>query len=84
VDINNFLGDVATVMEVQNAKLTEEEKNHLDRELGINELDIAINQSRKKTAPVLTVLATPLLELSGGFLEYPFLTTQKHVWRKVP
>jgi Reverse transcriptase (RNA-dependent DNA polymerase) len=50
-DIANFLGDVGTEPEVQNSKISEAEKTRLDADLKITELDDAINQSKKKTAP---------------------------------
>jgi hypothetical protein len=43
-DINNFLGDCSNVHEIENSKLTELEKNRLDRNISIHELDAAINK----------------------------------------
>jgi Reverse transcriptase (RNA-dependent DNA polymerase) len=49
--IIEFLGDVANEEEVVSAKLTDAEKNRLERDLHITELDLAISQSKKKGSP---------------------------------
>jgi hypothetical protein len=49
--INEFLGPVANDESVTDAKLNIREKNLLDSPLSIQELDTAINQSDKKSAP---------------------------------
>jgi hypothetical protein len=50
-DLTNFLGPVKDLDPVINAKLNDREKNDLERPLSINELDIAIKQCNKKSAP---------------------------------
>jgi hypothetical protein len=50
-DLTNFLGPVKDSEPVTNAKLNEREKEDLDRPLSINELDTAIKQCNKKSAP---------------------------------
>ncbi len=45
--IVDFLGDVATHPEVILSKVTEEEKNNLDRPLTITELDFSISKAKK-------------------------------------
>jgi hypothetical protein len=54
-DIEDFLGDCRGIPEVENSKLSDIEKNIMDRDIGIHELDTAINQSKKRARPVLTV-----------------------------
>jgi hypothetical protein len=52
-DIQKFLGGAVDSDEVKNAKLNDIEKNKLDRDLHITELDNAILQSNLKSAPGL-------------------------------
>ena len=49
--ITDFLGDVAENETVQNAKLNNTEKDTLDRNLTIEELDQSIKQAKTKSAP---------------------------------
>jgi hypothetical protein len=51
--ISEFLGDVSEHPSVINSKLTNEEKNNLDRELTINEFDMAVKDIKTKSSPGL-------------------------------
>jgi hypothetical protein len=50
-DIENLLGDCRGVSEVENSKISDEEKRTLDRDIGIHELDAAIDKSKKNGSP---------------------------------
>ncbi len=49
--IEDFLGDCATHPDILSSKLNEEEKNLLDRPLGIEELDLAVKKIKINSAP---------------------------------
>jgi hypothetical protein len=50
-DIESFLGDCRGVPEVENSKILDEEKRTLERDIGIHELDAAIDKSKKNGSP---------------------------------
>jgi exonuclease III len=49
--IQQFLGEVAEHPAVTESKLSDQERDRLDRDLKIEELDIAVSQIKKNTAP---------------------------------
>ncbi len=51
LSIEEFLGDTANHPEVLKSKLNENEKNFLDRPLGIDELDFSVKKVKKNSAP---------------------------------
>ncbi len=51
ISIEGFLGECSNEPDVINSKISDEEKNNLDRPLSIVELDRAIKNAKKNTAP---------------------------------
>ena len=49
--LNSFLGQVSQNPVVTGAKLTREEKNSLEHELSIEELDDSVDKAKSKSAP---------------------------------
>jgi Reverse transcriptase (RNA-dependent DNA polymerase) len=87
-EIENFLGDVVNHELVTGSKLSEAEKNSIDAPLTINEFDLAIRSSNKKSAPRTDGLSNvfinkfwqyfrvPLLKYTNCCMEKGLLTSQ--------
>jgi Reverse transcriptase (RNA-dependent DNA polymerase) len=70
-DIANFLGDVAAEPEVQNSKITNAEKTLLDAEISLPELDFAVNQSKKRTAPGIDGFSYTFIRTFWSYIRIP-------------
>jgi hypothetical protein len=70
-DINEFLSGALETDEVKNAKLSELEKNRLEKELHITELDTAITQANLKSAPGLDGLNNFFIKSFWNYLRVP-------------
>jgi hypothetical protein len=81
--IEDFLGECAEHPDVLNSKISENEKNILDRPLGIEELDLSIKNAKKIHPREEMALATVSLKKIGIFLGYRYINTQSHVLKKV-
>jgi hypothetical protein len=72
--IENFLGpEICDNDIVKNSKLNAEEKIYFDRQLSLNELDIAISKLNEKSAGGLDGIPTKFLKKFWAFLRYPLL-----------
>jgi Reverse transcriptase (RNA-dependent DNA polymerase) len=72
-DIINFLGDTAGIDEVVNSKLSDPERASLDRDLQIHELDTAIRECNKKSAPGLDGFSNKFIEHFWHYFRVPLL-----------
>jgi Reverse transcriptase (RNA-dependent DNA polymerase) len=75
--IEHFLGDTANIPEVENSKLSENEKNYLERDISIHELDCALNSSNKKSAPGIDGFSYKFITTFWKFLRIPLLNYTK-------
>jgi hypothetical protein len=71
--INEFLGPVAEHPVVRNAKLTENEKNILDQEITVEELDKALKTCNIKSAPGLDGISNYFIKQFWKYLRIPLL-----------
>jgi hypothetical protein len=72
-DIENFLGETTGTDDVRKAKLTDLEKSRLDREVHITELDLAIKQANKKSAPGLDGFNNTFINAYWNLFRKPLL-----------
>jgi exonuclease III len=71
--IENFLGEVKNHPLVISAKLTDPEKEQLDRDLTIHELDEALNNCNMKSAPGLDGISNYFIKTFWVYLRNPLL-----------
>jgi hypothetical protein len=71
ISIEEFLGDVATHPEVILSKLTEEEKQNLDRPLTIAELDFSISKAKINSAPGIDGISNRFIRDFWEYLRVP-------------
>jgi len=72
--IENFLGpDICNSDIVTNSKLTEPEKNELDRPLTLEEFDEAVIEGNARSAPGIDGLSLPIIRICWPFIRRPFL-----------
>jgi exonuclease III len=72
-DIVEFLGETADLDEIKNSKLSVQEKSMLDRDLTIFELDNAINESNKKSAPGIDGFSNRFIDTFWHYFRVPLL-----------
>ena len=71
--ISNFLGDTADKAEVQNSKLTIEERTELDMPITLLELDQSINSANMKSAPGPDGITNPFIKHFWELFKVPLL-----------
>jgi hypothetical protein len=72
-DIRDFLGDSVNCPEIQNAILNDAEKSRLERDLSVYELDKAVEQSNKKSAPGIDGLNNVFITKFWKYLRNPLI-----------
>jgi hypothetical protein len=72
-DIRDFLGDSVNCPEIQNAILNDAEKSCLERDLSVYELDKAVEQSNKKSAPGIDGLNNVFITKFWKYLRNPLI-----------
>ena len=77
-DINEFLGPIGNNDIVQNAKLTNEEKEELDREITMEELTASINESNMASAPGADGISNRFIRHFWDFFKVPLLKLTRH------
>jgi hypothetical protein len=75
--ISEFLGDVSEHPSVINSKLTNEEKNNLDRELTINEFDMAVKDIKTKSSPGLDGVSNKFIKKFWYYFRAPLFDYTK-------
>jgi len=71
LSIEEFLGDAANHPEVLKSKLNENEKNFLDRPLGIDELDFSVKKVKKNSAPGGDGISNRFIQKNWNLLRVP-------------
>jgi hypothetical protein len=69
--IENFLGDIAREPAVRGSILDNDEKTHLDRELGIDEFDLAVGKLSNNTAPGIDGISNRFIKRFWHILRTP-------------
>ena len=77
-DINNFLGPVADHEIVKNAKLTNEERDELESEITVAELNQSINGANFSSAPGADGISNRFIKHFWEFFANPLLKLCKH------
>jgi hypothetical protein len=70
-NIENFLGECADHPDIVNSKINENEKNILDRPLGIEELDRSIKKAKKNTSPGGDGISNRFIEKNWNLFRVP-------------
>jgi hypothetical protein len=70
-EIRDFLGEGSNHPDVTNSILTDAEKQRLDRDLSIHELDKAVEQSNKKSAPGIDGINNVFISKFWKYLRIP-------------
>jgi len=81
-DIEEFLGETSNNTEIRNCKLLEQEKNYLDSDLSIEELDRSIKSANMKSAPGADGLSNKFIKSFWGFFRQPLLDYANCCYRK--
>jgi hypothetical protein len=71
--INNFLGDVADHPEVISSKLSNEERDDLERGLTLQEFDIAIEKAKINTSPGIDSISNRFITKFWHMFRKPLL-----------
>jgi hypothetical protein len=79
ISTEGFLGECSNEPDVINSKISDEEKNNLDRPLSIVELDRAIKNAKKNTAPGADGISNRFILKIGIFSGHRYLSTQINV-----
>ncbi len=79
--IENFLGEeIVNRDEIRNAKLNEEEKTDLDKNLTLEELEQSISKANLKSAPGSNGLSNRFIRSFWDFLKRPLLRYSNHAF----
>jgi hypothetical protein len=73
--IEEFLGNAALEEEVLNSKLSNDEKESLERPLSIDELDASINKAKLNSAPGIDGISNRFIKEFWEYLRIPVSTT---------
>jgi Reverse transcriptase (RNA-dependent DNA polymerase) len=76
--ITDFLGDIADHPAVLESKLSEEEKNNLDSEIDIRELDNAVLQSKLKSSPGIDGISNKFIKKFWPYFRVPLFKYTTH------
>jgi len=80
-DITNFLGETGDNDIVRNAKLTNDERDDLDKEITIEELTESINESNMSSAPGADGISNRFIKHFWNFFKVPLLKLTRECYR---
>jgi hypothetical protein len=80
--INTFLGDVGDHPEVLASKISNTERDELERELSITEFDSAINKAKMNTAPGIDSISNRFIKNFWHIFRIPLLDYANCCYRK--
>ena len=78
VSINDFLEDISTHPEVLSSKLSDEEKNFLDRPFTIEELDNSNSKSKKNSSPGIDGISNRFIDKFWSIFRVPLFKYATH------
>ena len=78
--LNSFLGQVSQNPMVAGGKLTREEKNSLERELSIEELDNSFDKAKSKSAPGADGISNEFIKEYWRFFRQPLFKLAQHCY----